>query len=321
MVDFNDDFKEFLARYDSTAAAKVRDEKTPQDVLNSIYSAYISTFETWEKVPAEVRNRYTKVPQDIMDAAARGEILTLREMEYNRDLKRAEDARSIVEEKLQMPSEITNTLAAGVFVAAISAGYSAKASLELALHRQVRESLASKVEAGTMTDKDKKEWRESREQDLDTIKRDWVENRPEKMLLHLFAQYNRGQIAKKDFLPRVAEYMDRIDAAKRREKLLDLLKTPRTQAMIYHFKDETRDLLWHSIEHKVPQNFDQALLKGQKRSDYYKGLSQDKQVEALSQGISRTRENVQEYGRRLTNEQLRENTSALVRRQENVRSN
>ena len=68
-------------------------------------------------------------------------------------------------------------MAAAVFIAAASAGYSLHAAHELAQQRQFRESLRDKALNNTMTDEEKQAWRESRIKTRDIIKKDLMEKK------------------------------------------------------------------------------------------------------------------------------------------------
>ena len=261
MVDFSGNFQEFLKRYNSDAYQKIKDDKTPEEVLNRIYNEYVSTFETWEKIPQILRDRYGIVPQDIMDAASRGEIYTLREMEYDPSLKTAADARAQVDQKrYAMAEDIVVPAAAAVFTAAVVAGYSAEAANELARNRQFRESLKERAASGSLTPEEKTLWHQSREKDAETIKKDWIKNQPEKMLIHLFTKLNRHPERKDKYLSQIADLIQKIETENRQDKLLKYLERPIVQAKLSRFKPEILDLLNDSLLKNVPTDMREGYL-------------------------------------------------------------
>ena len=255
MGNFSGDFLDYLAaKGEGNDFYLAQSPDLKDEEIARLTAKYSYKYEVWLSVPGIIRQRYgNDVPQEILDAAARGEVQTLREMEQHPEIKRVEDARAAVAEKYSMPADIINDMAAAVFIAAASAGYSLHAAHELAQQRQFRESLRDKALNNTMTDEEKQAWRESRIKTRDIIKKDLMENQPEKYLLHLLAKYNRGHISKDELMPQVADLVQRIETNGRQDKLLDLLKEQRVSRRMRHFKPETLDILAGSVLAKVPQ--------------------------------------------------------------------
>ena len=266
MVDFSASFKEFLKKYNSTALAKVEDGNTPPDVLNSIYAEYADTFHTWEKLPVVLRDRYDIVPQDIMDAAAMGEIETLKKMENDRTLKTAEDARTKVEEekmgnsKSVIPEDIIAPIAATAFMAAVAEGYSQQASHGLALESQVRDEIWRKAKGRNLTKEESKLIAESRMRTRNIIAKDWAEHQPEKMLIHMFSHLNRNPDKKDELLPKLADLIQKIETEGRQAELLRILQHPASQAKISRFSKETLDLMNSALLKNVPSELQNGYL-------------------------------------------------------------
>ena len=108
-----------------------------------------------------------------------------------------------------------------------------------------------------MSEEEKKLWRmawlQSRKDTINTIKKDFAENQPEKLLLHILGKFNAGKISKDELLPQVADLVQRIDTNERHGNLLEYLQTERIQAKIGKFKPETLDILANSVLSKVPK--------------------------------------------------------------------
>lgn len=223
-------------------------------------SERVHKFQIWEKVPSILRDRYNgQVPQEVLDAAERDEIYTLRVMEMHPEVKQVNQARDIAQEaQAKIPSAIANTAAAMVFVSAITSGYSQDASTELANQRLARDALlATKALNPNMSEEEKKLWQlawlQTRKDTIDTIKRDFAENQPEKMLVHILGKFNAGKLNKDELLPQIADLVQKIDTNERHGNLLEYLQTERIQAKIGKFKPETLDILANSVLNKVPQ--------------------------------------------------------------------
>ena len=333
-----------------TPEAKAKAMEEIELKIKTIANEHQHFYEIWEKVPEALRIRYAgRVPQDVMDAAARDEILTLREMEYHPEIKRAEDARAAVREKYGVPAEIVNDTAAMVFLAAVAAGYSEHASTRLALQRQHRDGLLNEKAAiladQNLSDAEKKEklkdwlenkWFKSKEESIKTIKEDRIKNQPEKHLIHLLAQYSRkmfkldkslkaGKIDqktyeemsenyKKELMPQVADMVQKIETNGRQDKLLEHLK--RHPALIRHLRDEARDILANSVLKDVPEAEKEKYLARSPR--HKRGLKEntpeEKKAEAVAKDISASRANALPEQRTLTAEERRANMPTMLNR-------
>ncbi|MBQ8672185.1 MAG: hypothetical protein IJ525_06670 [Alphaproteobacteria bacterium] len=319
MGNFSGDFLDYLAaKGEGNDFYLAQSPDLKDEEIARLTAKYSYKYEVWLSVPGIIRQRYgNDVPQEILDAAARGEVQTLREMEQHPEIKRVEDARAAVAEKYSMPADIINDMAAAVFIAAASAGYSLHAAHELAQQRQFRESLRDKALNNTMTDEEKQAWRESRIKTRDIIKKDLMENQPEKYLLHLLAKYNRGHISKDDLMPQVADLVQRIETNGRQDKLLNLLKNQRVSRRMQHFKPETLDILSSSVLAKVPQDErDNILSRIPRKAKIFENMSDEQKSKFLSQEMRQANSNVQ---RTLSSDSIRENMPSVMR-QQNVRS-
>lgn len=281
MADFSSQFLDFLKAYNSGAYTEVT-SITPSDPKaaaalearkNEIYAQYKEKEAIWESVPLAIRDRYSgrPLPQDIMDAAARGEIDTLRALEYDASLKTAEQARERVQqakEEAKQWTDVTTDAALGVVVAAAAAGYAMDTCHTLAANRQLRDTLLAQTGGShLMSPEEKNQWLASRQKDRDAIAKDWKENQPEKMLLHMLGLHNRGKSDPKTFARDIAELIQKIETKGRQHHLLEHLKNRRVQAKLRHLKPETLDILKKNILPHIPEKARKDILENiQKRT-------------------------------------------------------
>lgn len=222
---------------------KFDDPSTPQDVKNSIISKHASEFDVYKQIPYDVLLKWQgNPPKEIMEAAAEGNLRKLQLDPYN--IKESEDVFSTYNNFAPQPEQI---MATAMFVAAIDHGYSQEASMALAQESMFRETLRDKALNNTMTADEREVWRQSREKTRDIIRKDWAENSPEKLLVHMFAKYNRGQISASELSDTTRELMSRIDATGRHEELLNYLSSERIQRRLARFDGEVLDALSQTI--------------------------------------------------------------------------
>ena len=208
MHGFSDDFIEFLKTNHTTDYYKAMSDDVKPETLSRIYSDYNNYFQNWIKVPASIRLRYGgRLPYEIIELAAKDNFEALRKIEYNKDPYEEKQSSYIPDYKEIVTSP--------PFVAAAIAGYSLQASKELAKESLFRNTLRTKAITQTMTKEEKKLWEESRKKTKDIIEKDCAKNQPEKMLLHLFALYNRGKITQDELLPKVTDLMQKIERENR----------------------------------------------------------------------------------------------------------
>lgn len=257
MSSFSDEFKTYLKIYNPRAYDTANSDGVKPEKLAEIYNANVAGYEIWESIPVEIRNRYPgqPVPPDVWEAAARGEIYTLREMEYNRNIKQISDAREKAAEEygVQMPRDLVSEAACATFLAALAAGYAAETCHQLALSRQNREGLLDDKPVDLNTEEGQewfKKWLATREKDFAAIKKDWIEHQPEKYLMHLLGKHNRGRLRPDElesFPQTIQDLMQRIESSDRMPHLLEYIKKPRMQFRIGHFNEETMDILKHTV--------------------------------------------------------------------------
>ena len=249
MNGFDNDFLDFLKAYAPTDYILACSDDVKPESLRRIYSDYSSKFSIWIKVPSSIRDTFNgKVPQEILQLAADGKEQILRNIAAGRKPPKPEENETL----LPPPPSPEMIVTAAAFTAALTAGYSKQSAYELSAHHLFRESLKDKALAGTLNKEERTAWLQSRKDDVKTIKKDWCNGQPEKMLLHLFCKYNKGKIQKEDFTPQVVDLMQKIESSDHRGHLLAYLKTRPIQAKLSHFKDDVLDTLSQTILHDIP---------------------------------------------------------------------
>ena len=242
---------------DEITKSKAKIEEEIRQLAND--SERTHKYGIWQKVPPILRDRYHgQVPAEVMEAAERDEIQTLRIMEYHPEVKQVQQARQIAEEEqTKVSTAVAGTAAAVVLASALAAGYSKSASAELANQRLARDTLlASKAANPNMSEAEKdlwmRAWLQTRQDTVDTIKKDWRETQPEKLLINLLGKFNTGKIGKEELLPQVADLIQQINTDGRQGNLLEYLKTKPIQAKIGHFNEDTLSILANSVLTKFP---------------------------------------------------------------------
>lgn len=254
MEKFDDNFLEFLKAYEPSDFYKVVSGDAKPEVLNHIYDDHKRKFAAWLKVPPPLRYEYGgRVPDEILAYAENGNIQALRNIARDRPANYSPELEKAIPNYIPpTPAELALT---ATFITAINAGYNQDTSKELALNHDIREQLSNeaKKQKRNLNDEERKLWQETRRKDKDAIKRDWAQNQPEKMLLRLFREYNKGKIEQKEFLPQVADLMQKIENNNRQEHLLKLLHSPRFQARLALFRPEVLDTLSQAILKVLPE--------------------------------------------------------------------
>ena len=328
MSDFSADFMEYLKIYNPSAYDKANSDNIKPEELTAIYNANAAKFEVWESIPAAIRNRYPgqPVPQDVMDAAARGEIYTLREMEYHPEIKRVDEAREKAAEEygsaLPELSSTTKEIAQftiATYIAARLAGYSAETCRELALHRMEREELM-KDKPENMTKEENDAFIERlhaiKRKSLALMKKDLIENQPERYLMILLTKHDRGHLSpeeKENFPQMVQDLMQRVESENRMQHLLGHIKTPIVQARIGRFNDETMEILKHTVLVKVPeQDKEQYLAKDfHRRREELRNMPDSAKARMVSDSINQRATNLPEERTMSAREKFANMPSAL----------
>ncbi|MBR3502390.1 MAG: hypothetical protein IKO06_05750 [Alphaproteobacteria bacterium] len=280
---------------------KFIDGSVSEDVKNSIISRHAEEFDTWQKVPYDVLLHWNgNPPKDIMVAASRGDY---RKMQLDPFYIREQD--DVYSDNYQgFAPKAEEIMATTVFVAAIDHGYSHEASLALAQESMFRELMRDKALNNTMTADEREIWRKSREKTRDIIRKDWAEYSPEKLLLHVFAKYNRGKISAAELSDTTRELMSRIESSGRHEELFNLLSSPRVQRRLARFDEEVLNALSQTILSNITLTTEQA---------------QNLQARIASRNISRNKREMTEHlPNNLTAKQRIQNIPSSISRERSV---
>ncbi len=283
MADMDGDFRKFLESYKATRdllakydEAKTEDEKNK--ILFSLQSEYGSKFLNWSKLPIELKEKYqtTGAPQWVLDIAAERNSNELRilvehpeinsreqfEQQVRIEEQKIEEAYKKTREEFKVSAAAVAVIAAPIVVA----GYTQKAAEDLASERLFRDDLFAKIgrrkptffELGMIIKSHQKTW--------EIIHKEWREHLPERYLIHLLAQYNRGNIDAGKLVPQLADTIQRIHTEGHIEHLDRYLKFPLVRAKLRHLNPEKTDELLEIIGRQIyggnrHQKYNQVELK------------------------------------------------------------
>ena len=222
---------------------KFTDEKTPDDVKTSIINRHSREFSIWKEIPYDVLLHWNgNPPEEIMEAASQGNYRKLQLDPFK--IKEENDIFSTYNKFKPAETAVKATVVYNTF---IDYGYSESAAFDISRESMFRETLRDKALKKILTIDEREIWRRSREKTRDIIRKDWAENNPEKLLVHVFAKYNRGHISAEELTDTARELMGRIDASNRHDELLKYLSNNRVQQRLSRFKEEVLDALSQTI--------------------------------------------------------------------------
>lgn len=253
MEKFDDNFLEFLKAYEPSDFYKVVDGNAKPEVLTHIYDDHKKKFAAWLKVPPPLRYEYGgRVPDEILAYAEAGNIQALRNIARDKPAEPSLNPQDVIPD--YQPPSLEKLALTSTFAMAIASGYMKETAKDLAINQNIREQLLKgKSAKPKLNDEERKLWKETRRKDIDVIQKDWAHHQPEKLLLRLFREYNKGKIGQEEFLPKVADLMQKIENEHRQEQLLELLHSPRFQARLAHFRPEVLDTLSQAVLKILPE--------------------------------------------------------------------
>ena len=244
MSDIGNDFTTFLQVYYPEDYNKVSRDNVTDSVITAVINEHKERFNNWLKVPESIRREYFgRVPDEILNAAKTDNNLTIEEC---RDI---ENKRGIPEPSEHLASEAARAV---IFTAAtyqaiqkhaksiMEKGYSEQASVLLATNSATRDELSKLAEKAVITLEAMNEaWIETRESDKKTIKKDWVEHAPEKMLVHIAKEMDRGHLDKETALPQMFELAKAIKEQNRESELETYLQKPSSRFSKWNEENRT----------------------------------------------------------------------------------
>lgn len=250
MADTGTDFLYFLKANYPEDYGKLASDSVSDSLVNTVFSKHREHFETWMKVPQWIRDKYNgKVPENILEVARTDPNLTDHEIK-NIERNRPNENYSVNLDNLAF--NISDYASIAAIAQQISQkGYSEQSARNLAYARQIRRKLLEDSSI-KLTPKQKKQlWLETRQNDQKNIKKDWCENQPERMAIHLLKQLNCGKIDKNQALPQLDILFKKIAEQDHGEALAEQLKQP--QSRFKHYKSDTRELLSELVKsHRIP---------------------------------------------------------------------
>ncbi len=249
MADIGTDFLLFLKAYYPNDVAKLSADKVDESLFTAILNKHQSNFELWLKVPERIRNEYFgRVPDDILNAARFDNNLTIndcRNVENNRYLPPCVNNYLPKEVADFMHFDHNDIMKMNVAAKPVMGkGYSYDTAMELVSASIARDKLIELMKVykdnSLLYESFKAAYRRSREASRDAIKKDHIVNQPEKMLLHIAKELDRGKIDKDTALPQMFELMAKIKEQGGEQKLEELIQSPTSR--YGKWKEDTRIL-------------------------------------------------------------------------------
>ena len=263
MADTGTEFLSFLKANYPEDYSKLSSDAVSDALVNAVFTKHQEQFDIWKKIPEYIRDKYNgRIPSEIMELARTDPNLTSLEIQ-NIEKNRPDASYSVNLAVLNFAKE--DYMAVGVATTAILLkGYSQKAAQRLAYAKQIRHKLANDESLGISPEQKKQLWQETRINDRKTIKKDWCENQPEKMAVHVLKQLDRGKIDKDAALPKLDTLFKKVKEQKREKALAEYLISP--QGRYQHYKAETKNILTGLAEnHGIELNLDNLIQLQQAR--------------------------------------------------------
>ena len=240
MADTGNEFLRFLKANHPDDYSKLSSDSVSDSLVNAVFTKHQSHFENWQKVPEWIRNKYAdRVPSDILQAASTDPNLTDAEIR-NLEAGRYGGSYSVKPDDLNFKPEDFGAIMANAHIIA-DKGYSAEAASSLAYAKQIRQKLKTDPSLKLPQDQRKQLWRETRENDRKTIKKDWCENQSEKMAVHILKQLNRGHMDMETALPQLDMMIKNIKEKNLEDSFKAYIQTP--QSGFQRLKPEVKSLL------------------------------------------------------------------------------
>lgn len=230
MADIADDFLTFLKAYFPEDYGKVSRDNVSDSVVVSVMSKHKDRFNNWLKVPQTIRDEYFgRVPSDILRAAQTDNNLTVDEC---RDI---EDKRTY-----NTPSYISDELGDGIVLSddekktilnnamnIMMKGYAFETAVRLSKNAAFRSRMEELEKQGEITHERHMQIRQdSRKDDKKSIKTDWANNQPEKLLINIIKKIDAGKISAVEAIPQAFELYKALKEKGREAELEELLRQP-----------------------------------------------------------------------------------------------
>lgn len=295
MVDVGTEFIEYLKANDPESFSKVSSDSVTDALVNSIVAKHKETFDIWKKTPEWLRDKYTnKIPGEVLNLVKQGVKLT---PENITDLQTSY-ANNYVQPK---PADFdvnvdldTDIVFAAADIAAMKSiadaigkkGYSEKAASQLATLRQIRLHLHKQLQQASSEQRKKlrEDWRKTRMHDIKTIKKDWAQQQPERLFVHILKDLDRGKENMDTALPKLDALMINITKQGREKALVDCLQSPQSRAK--HYSPATKDVVEHMLSTYLPNHSQQQLSSSTNASNKPKSSNSASITPSLQEMIS-----------------------------------
>ena len=183
MAEITDEFIMFLEKNYRSLYARVTAPNADKVTVDTIVSNMSDEFEIWKRIPQWIKNKYgDRIPKDVLNGVVpvKDYIVSEKQKEVDKGKKTSSDSNG------------TDLL--DYSLAYIALGYSPKAAEGLANNKFKRNQMRNVMALGmAMTDEMRRDWHDTRQSDIDIMRKDWIENQPEKYLLHVVKECSRTE--------------------------------------------------------------------------------------------------------------------------------
>ncbi len=239
------DFERFLyANYPDDYRRATADD-VPDDVLNAILSKHERHYQIWRHIPEWIKNEY----RDVIPAEVLNGNETVRDFVEEEQQKLAND-----EKETQQLLNYSVTL--------LALGYAAETVAVMVENRRQRDALLAAAQGGPLSEEQMKLWLQTRESDQKAIQRDWKENHPEKIIVHLFKEIDR----EKRRMTRNGENVNSTLKINRMENevaqlLLQLSDMDKKKNLVEYLREQPQQVALKRMNPEVRQRFVDMLRK------------------------------------------------------------
>lgn len=264
MADAGTEFLDFLKANHPEDYSKLSTDSASERLINTVLIKHSGQFNVWRSVPEWIRAKYNnRVPIEILERAKIDNNITATELAIIEN-KASQSYSSESNPDYKISFNHTDIAEIGAMAAAISKlkGYNAENAQKLAAHHQVRYKLLKNLKAkqqqnpmAKLSPQEKELYTQSRLDDYKTIKKEWIENHPERYAMHLLKKLNSGKIAPEQALPQLDNLLKSVNQKKRSENLQKLLQSP--QSRYQRFSKENKELLTRMMHaHNLLPNYE-----------------------------------------------------------------
>ncbi|MBQ8870215.1 MAG: hypothetical protein IJ019_02425 [Alphaproteobacteria bacterium] len=253
MVDTGKDFLTFLKANYRNDYDKVSKDNVDDALVNAVITKHQAQFDVWKKVPERIRDKYQgRIPDDILEAAKTDNNLTINEVH------KIEEERDAMLSMPSLASIYDNPIITGIVLSEVAKnriaakaqhmckhGCSHKNAMILAISSETQKALQEEANSGKITEESKKRaWKQIRDKQQESLKKEYADEQPEKMLANIAKQLNRGKIDKKTALPQMDVLMKKVKEMGREQKLEAYLRLPQSG---YNKFNEDNKILFNEL--------------------------------------------------------------------------